>query len=104
MDSVCENIEGVSLVSKKSFEPRYLTERQLELLADISNRFEFATGKEMEDFTHRKGMPWDRVWDEGQGRQKEIPYEYALDSLEASEKEVVLHIAQERQAFIENYK
>jgi len=49
-------------------------------------------------------MPWDKVWNEGQGKQKEIPYEYALDNLGVIEKEVVLHIAQERQAFLENYK
>lgn len=103
-DSEGNDIESVFLASKKVFEPKYFSERQLELLADIANRFEFSTGKEMEEFTHREDMPWDKVWANGQGRQQEIPYEYALDELDSDEKEIIINIASEREAFIENYK
>jgi uncharacterized phage-associated protein len=98
------DIESIFLASKKVFEPKCFSERQLELLEDIANRFAISTGKEMEEFTHRQDTPWDKVWDNGQGKQKEIPYEFALDDLEPVEKEIILNIADERRAFIENYK
>lgn len=97
-------IEGILLVSKKEFEPRYFSDRQLELLKRIAESFEISTGKEMEEFTHREDMPWDKVWDNGKGKSKEIPYEYALDFMAEPEKEIILTIAHERQEFIENYK
>ncbi len=103
-DAEGNDIESVFLASKKVFEPKYFSERQLELLKDIANRFDISTGKEMEDFTHRQDTPWDKVWNNGLGRQLEIPYEYALDDLEPDEREIILDIANERQAFIENYK
>lgn len=103
-DSDGNDIESVFLASKKVFEPKYFSERQLELLEEIARSFEISTGKEMEDFTHRQDMPWDKVWNGGQGRQQEIPYELALDELEPNEKEIILNIAEERQAFIENYQ
>lgn len=96
--------EIVSLVSKQPFEEKFFTRRELRLLASLADRFELMNGDEMEDFTHREGTPWYRVWVEEKRNQKQIPYEYALDKLEANEREVVLSIAQDRQAFIENYQ
>lgn len=96
--------ETTSFDSKQPFQEKFFTRRELGLLESLSDRFELMNGDEMEDFTHRAGTPWYRVWVEEKRKQKQIPYEYALDGLEASERDAVLDIAQERQAFIENYQ
>lgn len=96
--------ETVTLQSKKEFEEKYFTRRELRILNSLAERFELMNGDEMESFTHREGTPWYRVWVEEERKQKQIPYEYALDGLESEEKEVILNMAQDRQAFIENYK
>lgn len=94
----------ITLESKQDFNERYFTRRELRILESLSERFELMNGDEMEAFTHREGTPWYRVWVEEKKRQNRIPYEYALDDLEEIERDIVLSIAQERQAFIENYQ
>lgn len=96
--------ETVTLKNKQQFEEKYFTKRELKLLGSLSDRFELMNGDEMETFTHREGMPWYRVWVEEKKNQKQIPYEYALDRLEATEREIILSIAEDRKAFLENYQ
>jgi len=96
--------ETITLRNKREFDRQYFSKREMRLLESLSDRFELMNGDEMEDFTHREGMPWYRVWVEENHKQSQIPYEYALDGLEEKEREIVLDIAQERKAFLENYQ
>jgi uncharacterized phage-associated protein len=98
------DIEGISLEGKIEFEPKYFSDRQLELLNNLCDRFYLSTGKEMEEFTHKEEFAWYRVWRHGKGNREKIPYELVLDLLPSDEKEAVLTIAQERQVFLENYQ
>lgn len=95
--------DAISLKSKNEFNEKYFSRRELGLMADIADRFHDATGKELEDFTHRDESPWHRVYEVENRKYKEIPYEYALDCLDSSEKEALTEIIKERTAFTTNY-
>jgi uncharacterized phage-associated protein len=96
--------ETISLVSKRPFDKQYFSKKELAILGDLVNRFDLATGEEMEQWTHREGTPWYQVWHVEGKKQAEIPYEYALSSLPAEEREIILHIAEEREEFVANYQ
>ncbi len=96
--------ETISFKSKKAFEEKYFTRREIALLKDISERFMLDTGNEMEEYTHKEGMPWFKVWVEEDKQHAEIPYEYELIKLNETQKQTILHIAEERKVFLENYK
>lgn len=93
----------ISFIPKKKFDEKYFSRRQLRMLANIADRFAMMTGTEMEEFTHREGMPWDRVYNLEANKDGQIPFEYELDKLSQIEKEVVLGMAEERKDFIQNY-
>ncbi len=94
----------IYLIPKMEFEKKFFSKRELRLLQDIAERFAMASGDDMVWFTHRDTEPWYRVWEIEKRHQDKIPYEYVLDNLDESEKQTVLSIAQERQAFLDNYK
>lgn len=98
--------ETISLISKKPFDERYFSKKELDLLNDLSNRFDLATGKELEDLTHQPGTPWHQVWEIEGRKQAEIPFEYAisLSGMSPQEKDIVASIAKEREAFLVNYR
>ena len=95
--------EGLKLERKDVFDERYFSDRELELMKNISDRFYQATGNEMEAYTHREGTPWHTVWEKEGRKQKEIPYSYQLAHLSDIERDVILDIVEERKAVLENY-
>jgi uncharacterized phage-associated protein len=94
----------ITLRNKRLFERKYFSKREMALLDDLVNRFDMATGEEMEQWTHREGTPWYRVWTEENRHQAEIPYEYTLTKLPDAEQSAIRSIAEERQAFLANYR
>ncbi|MEK6301343.1 MAG: Panacea domain-containing protein [Acidobacteriota bacterium] len=95
----------ITLVPKegKSFDEKYFSRKEMELLEDLSRRYDMATGQEMEDLTHRPGTPWYQVWEIEHRKQEAIPYEYALSGLASEDKDIITNIAHEREAFLANY-
>jgi uncharacterized phage-associated protein len=100
----CGGYEAITLKNKMPFEERFFSRRELDLLKDIADRFHMMTGKEMEDYTHTPGRPWDRVYNKENNKDGPIPYEYQLDGLNPTERDVVLSIAEERETFLNNYQ
>lgn len=100
---IYKDYETITFVSKKPFDEKYFSKKEMELLKELSNRFDMATGKDMEDLTHLPGTPWHQVWEVEGRRQAAIPYEYTLCALAKDEREVVSYIAKEREAFLANY-
>lgn len=96
--------DAVCLKNKVEFDEKLFSQRELKLMKSVAERFYDSSGKDLEDFTHRKGSPWFRVWEEEQNRQKEIPYEYALSHLDDEDKELIVEIAKEREAILANYR
>jgi uncharacterized phage-associated protein len=93
----------ITLKNKRPFEKKYFSKRELALLKDLANRFDMASGEEMEEWTHREGTPWHRVWVLENRKQAEIPFEYALSRLQEDDRKAILGIVEERQEFLANY-
>lgn len=98
------NFKTVFLIPKKEFDAKFFSKRELRLLKEIATKFSMSTGDDMVWFTHRESEPWYRVWEIEKRRFDKIPYEYALEDLEDDDKNTILNIAQEREAFFNNYK
>lgn len=96
--------DAIELVGKKPFDEKYFSKKELDLLNDVSERFDMATAKELEDLTHLPGTPWYQVWEVEGNKQAPIPYGYALSNLSADDRETISNIAQEREAFLVNYQ
>ncbi len=98
--------DSLCLRAKTEFDPKYFSRRELKLMQDIADRFYDKTGGEMEQFTHREGTPWQRVY-EVEGREgHQIPLSYQLDYEDADDekRDAILDLAEERQVFIANYQ
>lgn len=96
--------DSTALISKHEFERKYFSRAEFELMVSLADRFDLMNGTEMEAFTHRQGTPWYRVWHTEGNRQAIIPYEYALDHMKDEERQVILEISEEGEAFLANYK
>jgi uncharacterized phage-associated protein len=94
----------ISLTSKQSFESKYFSKKELEILQSLAGRFELMNGGEMENWTHREGSPWYRVWTIENRKQAEIPFEYTLSDLPENERQIILDLAKEQEAFVSNYQ
>ncbi len=96
--------DSLCLVGKTPFEEKWFSRRELAKLRDIADRFMDATGTEMEQWTHREGMPWHQVY-EVEGKENQfIPFEYELNGLPDEDKETILDIARDREAIISHYQ
>jgi len=94
----------IYLHPKTDFEEKFFSELELDLLKGIAERFGLSTGDEMVWFTHQEHYPWYRVYEVERRLKEKIPYSYALEDLEATDKERILNIEKERQAFFETYQ
>ena len=94
----------ISLTSKQPFESKWFSKKELKILQSLADRFELMNGGEMEVWTHREGTPWYRVWAIENRKQAEIPFEYTLIDLPEKERETVLDLAREQEAFVNNYQ
>lgn len=92
--------EATKLLSRVPFEPKFFSEAELDLMKEISRNWYEATAKELEEFTHRTGGPWDMVWNEENRPQGLIPIEYALMYLDEDKRKVIQSIAKEDAAVL----
>jgi uncharacterized phage-associated protein len=93
----------ISLTSKQAFDAKYFSKKEIEILHSLKDRFDLMNGGEMEEYTHREGSPWYRVWTVENKKQSEIPFEYTLSDLPEEERQIVSDLANEQEAFLNNY-
>jgi uncharacterized phage-associated protein len=96
--------ERLCFEPKTPFNAKVFSRRELAILKDVADRFAHSTSKEMEDWTHQEGMPWQRVYEVEHRPNGIIPFEYQLDRLPPDEKEALLEVAQEREALVAHYQ
>ena len=95
---------SVCLAPKTDFNDLVFSRREMKMLADISDRFQMMTAKEMEDFTHQEGTPWFKVFKLEDQPDGIIPLEYQLDGIDPETREVVLELAKDRNAIISHFQ
>lgn len=65
--------------AQEDFKSAYFTPRELEIMAKLVELFRDAQSNEMIDHAHATGKPWEKVYANGAGKYKDIPYELALE-------------------------
>lgn len=92
------------LVPKTPFDASVFSKREMAILVDVADRFQMMTAAEIEDFTHREGTPWHRVYEVENRPNKDIPLEYQLTNVDSETREVVLELAKDRDAILAHFQ
>lgn len=77
------------------FDDDEFTPRQLSILEALVAKYRDTSSPAMIDVTHAQNGAWDKVWQNGQGRGKPIPYSLALSD-DAPNREAIQEIAAEQ--------
>jgi uncharacterized phage-associated protein len=80
------------------FNDENFTPRQLRILSVIADQYLAEKSQKMIDLTHVQNGAWDRVWANGAGSHKPIPYDLAVAD-EAPNRDLVLESASEARGF-----
>lgn len=86
--------------SKEPFCDDIFTKRELNILNDLAIQYNTATGQELIEVTHQKNSPWDKIWNNGNGRNQPIPYHLLLDELDEAHQSYLKDKIEENQNFI----
>lgn len=89
------NRQTVKLNAGVAFDPEPFSPRQLQIMSTLARQYEDTRSPKMIDVTHAQNGAWDKVWQNGQGAQKPIPYALALDDA-APLREQLLQVAREQ--------
>jgi uncharacterized phage-associated protein len=84
----------------QGFDPSPFTKRELQLMEEISAKYHEHYATEMVDVTHAENGAWDKVWQNGEGKNCLIPYELSLDE---ADRESILERVAEHQEIVKNY-
>jgi hypothetical protein len=68
------------ITARKQFDKSYFSKRELEIMKALAFMFNEINGEDMSDLSHYRKLPWRRVFQNGKGAYKEIPYELARTS------------------------
>lgn len=91
----------LSKVANTSFESSFFSKRELQILKSLVSKYKNFKADEMVEDTHLENLPWDKIYNQLNQRSALIPYELALRN---QEKERMLKLVNERNAFIQTLK
>ena len=77
-----------------SFDDEEFTPRQLRIMNNLVSRYKETFSPKMIDVTHEQNGAWDKIWSNGNGAHKPIPYELSIKE-DVPEREDLLAIASE---------
>jgi uncharacterized phage-associated protein len=80
------------------FDDEEFTARQLRIMSELAEKFKDTWSPAMIDVTHTQNGAWDKVWQNGGGNGKPIPYALAIPD-DAPERPVLLEVAEEEAMF-----
>ncbi|MEC5405135.1 Panacea domain-containing protein [Paraburkholderia sp. MPAMCS5] len=80
------------------FDPDEFTPRELRIMQKLVEQFHGTRAPAMIDVTHAQNGAWDKIWHDGQGRFKEIPYALSIPD-DAENRADILAIAQQEEMY-----
>ncbi len=86
---------------KADFASHYFSPRELRIMGALAGEHYNSDANAMVEATHLENLPWDRVYNQENKQQAEIPYELAL---KADEKDMIMKIASDRAELLANLK
>ena len=66
------------IIPRVDFDPSHFTKREIRLMDELAERFKDERTKPLINFTHQSLGPWEKVWQDGRGNDREIPYDLAI--------------------------
>lgn len=76
---------------KRGFDDLEFTPRQLRVMQGLAEKYKFVQSAAMIDVTHAENGAWTKVWNDGAGKSKRIPYELAISD-DTENKDAILMI------------
>lgn len=89
--------ERQEVIPLQPFNEAHFTKRELRLLEEIASRYHDTLSGKMIDVTHAENGAWAKVWAEGKGNDRTIPYELAIAEDDPN-REAILQSAAEYRA------
>lgn len=80
------------------FDGEHFTPRQLRIMQTLADQYGATYSPKMIDVTHQQNGAWDKVWQQGAGARRPIPYELAIPG-EAADRAVLLEVAAEQRMY-----
>jgi uncharacterized phage-associated protein len=84
--------EQQTIVPSREFNPEHFSKREIEIMRRLGKQYERHSAKDMVNVVHVEGGPWKRIWGNGEGRNRPIPYELAVGG---KDSEAILEVARE---------
>lgn len=76
---------------KRAFDDSEFTPRQLRVMQGLAEKYKYVQSAAMIDVTHAENGAWTKVWNNGEGKSKPIPYELSVGN-ETENKEAIMMI------------
>lgn len=91
--------QAVKVNDGVDFDGESFSPRQLRIMESVAAKYRETFSPIMIDVTHEQNGAWDKVWQQGAGAHKPIPYELAIAE-DAPERATVLEIAEEQRMYL----
>jgi len=88
-DYVRENV-----IAKRAFDDSHFSVREGRILSSLAERFREDLSEKMIDITHDENGAWARIWRNGEGNDKEIPYKMAIAQDDPTREEILRRAAE----------
>lgn len=80
VDPITKKILRRKLLAQKQFNSKIFTKRELAIMERLVEYFASTRSEDMSEFSHIRGLPWHKVYRDGQGNGLVIPPELAFDA------------------------
>jgi uncharacterized phage-associated protein len=90
----------LTIKAKHVFDPAHFSKRELKLLESLATAYRQQYAQEMVEITHAENEAWERVYANGKGFNKPIPYELAVSGEDSA---LILSMAKEYAAMRNQY-
>ena len=78
------------------YNDEFFTPRELRIMQSLADKYKITKSAKLIDVTHEQNGAWDKVWQNGLGSKKLIPYTLALSDEAANHDELINIGAQQR--------
>jgi uncharacterized phage-associated protein len=86
-----------TVIPRIGFDDSHFTKRELRIMDGLASRYRDTYSPDMIDVTHAENGAWAKVWRDGSGMYREIPYALGLEDGDP-DRDAVLAIAAEQEA------
>lgn len=87
------------LTPQKDFSDEHFSRRELNIMQSLAEKYANSLADEMIEATHLENQPWDKVYNQYNQKQRQIPYLLAVPE---ADLELMQHVSKERNEALES--